>query len=418
MSITNDAFSERLNTSVPVIVLSRRVGPFQHCPLAIARSLGRLGVPVYTMRDQKSEPTAKSRYVRAALAFPTGNADSALLESLLGLAGSLSAAVLLPIDDLAAVFVGDHQEQLAEAFLLPAAPAGIQRRLASKRELWRLCQELDLPTPLSTFPESESEVLEQAEDHGYPVVVKRAEPWFAPRDPAAPSVAIAADRVQLLDAYARMESDIEPQVMLQQYIPGGSESVWMFNGYVGEGAACLCAFTGRKLRQAGPGTGPTTLGVCEENREVIELAERLLRALDYRGIVDMGFRYDSRDGAYKLLDVNPRLGSTFRLFVSDNGLDVVRALHLDLTGRAVPASKIAGGRKWIDERTDVVTSFRMARLGMLGLRSWALPLRGVNEGAWWAADDPQPFWSMAAAFAPHAFRRLAGRNGVVDRAEG
>ena len=417
MTFTDDAFRERLDTSVPVIVLSRRVGPFQHCPLAIARSLGRLGVPVYTMRDQKSEPTAKSRYVREALAFPPIDGDDALLESLLGLADRLGDSILLPIDDLAAVFVGDHQEQLSERFLLPAAPAGVQRRLASKRELWRLCQKLDLPTPVSTFPESESELLEQAEAHGYPVVVKRAEPWFASRDPAAPSVAIAADRAQLLDAYARMESDIEPQVMLQQYIPGGSESVWMFNGYVGDGATCLCAFTGRKLRQAGPGTGPTTLGICEENREVMALAERLLRALDYRGIVDMGFRHDSRDGAYKLLDVNPRLGSTFRLFVSEDGLDVVRALHLHLTGRSVPPSRVAGGRKWLDERTDAVTSFRMARLGMLGLRSWALPLRGVNEGAWWAADDPQPFWSMAAAFGPHALRRLADRTGVAGRAK-
>ncbi len=139
------------------------------------------------------------------------------------------------------------------------------------------------------------------------------------------------------------------------------------------------------------------------------LAARLLRALDYRGIVDMGFRYDARDGTYRLLDVNPRLGSTFRLFASDDGVDVVRALHLDLTGRSVPPSTLSEGRKWLDERADAVTSYRMARQGSLGPGSWARPLKGVAEGAWWAADDPWPFVAMGASLPTHALRKLSAR---------
>ena len=400
-----------LDTTTPVLVLRRSVGPFQHCSLAIARSLGRRGVPVYVMRAPGYEPATRSRYVTEGLALSANGSEPAWIDALLALGKTLPGAVLLPIDDLAATVVGDHQGRLSDTFRLPQAPAGVQRRLASKRELWHLCQELDLPTPASTFPVSEAELLEQAEAHGFPVVLKRAEPWFAPRDPSAPSVAIVHDRGQLLRAYARMESDVQPQVMLQQYLPGGPESVWMFDGYVGTDGEVLCAFTGRKLRQCGPGTGPTTLGICEENEEVIALATRLIQALDYRGIVDMGFRYDQRDGTYRLLDVNPRLGSTFRLFLSGDGLDVVRALHLDMTGRSVPRGRVLEGRKWIDERNDLVTSVRMARMGLLGARSWVRPLRGVEEGAWWAVDDPLPFVGMTAALVPHALRKWAVRNG-------
>jgi D-aspartate ligase len=402
---------DAIDTSTPILVLRRSVGPFQHGALGVARSAGRLGVPVYSVREHVHEPATRSRYVRDGLALSPSVPESAWIEALVALGSELGGAVLLPIDDLAAVLVGDHQDRLAETFRLPLAPAGVQRRLASKRELSRLCLELDLPTPNSTFPVDESELIEQADAHGYPVVLKRAEPWLAPRDERAPSVAIAHDRRELLRAYTAMESDIQPQVMLQEYVPGGSDSIWMFNGYVGAGAQCLCAFTGRKLRQLGPRTGATTLGVCAANDEVISLAKRLLRELDYRGIVDMGFRYDRRDGKYKLLDVNPRLGSTFRLFVSDNGLDVVRALHLDLTGRPVPASRITEGRKWIDERADLVTSVAMAREGMLGARSWARPLKGVREGAWWAADDPLPFLGMSVGVVRHVLRKLGSRRG-------
>jgi len=397
-----------LDACTPILVLRRSTAPFQHSTLAVARSLGRLGVPVYVMRHRAYEPASSSRYISGVLPFPPNAPEPEWIDALEALGARFAGAILLPIDDLASILVGDHQDRLAKTFRLPLAPGGIQRRLASKRELWRLCGELDLPTPGSTFPADESELVEQAEAHGYPVVLKRAELWFAPRDPAAPSVAIVNDRRELLRAYARMESDLRPQVMVQEHIPGDSDSVWIFNGYAGAEAECLCAFTGRKLRQSGPRTGPTTLGVCEANGEVVDLARRLLRALDYRGIVDMGFRHDARDGAYKLLDVNPRLGSTFRLFVSDDGLDVVRALHLDLTGRPVPWSTISDGRKWIDERSDLVTSVRMTRRGMLGPRSWARSLRGITEGAWWAADDPLPLLSMSATFPPHALRRLAG----------
>ncbi|MGH2857611.1 MAG: ATP-grasp domain-containing protein [Solirubrobacteraceae bacterium] len=237
-------------------------------------------------------------------------------------------------------------------------------------------------------------------------MIKRSEPWHPPRDPRAPSVVIARDRGELLRAYARMESTVRPQVMLQDYIPGDSDSVWMFNGCFGEEAECLCGFTGRKLRQCGPRTGPTSLGLVADNPAVAGAAQRLMRELDYRGIVDMGFRYDARDGTYRLLDVNPRLGSTFRLFASAEGVDVARALHLHLTGRAVPASVNPHGRRWIDERGDLATAVARLRDRSLGVGGWLRSLRGIDEAAWWAADDPWPFLWMAARLGPHAVRRL------------
>lgn len=400
--------------SVPVLVLRRALGPFQHCVLAITRSLGRVGVPVYAVRAHRGEPATRSRYLRGVLDLPGSTSGEQWVERIMALPAAFDGAILLPIDDLAAVTVGDHQELLLERFAAPHQPAGIQRRLASKRELWRLCREFGLATPSSTFPRSEGELLEQADGYGFPLVVKRAELWHPPRDPTAPSVAIVGDRAGLLLAYRRMESDVAPQVMLQEYLPGGAESVWMFNGCFGRDGTCLCGFTGRKLRQSGGGTGPTSLGVLEANDAVAGAARRLLQALDYRGIVDMGFRYDRRDGAYKLIDVNPRVGSTLRLFTAANGIDVVRALHLDLTGRAVPACDHPDGRTWIDERADPLAAARLVRARSLGIGAWLRSLRDVDEAAWWAADDPWPFVLAAARLGPYAARRVARQRRAIE----
>jgi hypothetical protein len=132
-----------------------------------------------------------------------------------------------------------------------------------------------------------------------------------------------------------------------------------------------------------------------------EDARHFMQEIDYSGIVDMGYRYDRRDGKYKLLDVNPRVGATFRLFVDSNGMDVVRALHLNLTGQPVRSGRAREGRKWIVEQSDLATSLRYGRLGRLTGTEWACSLHGIEEAAWFARDDPLPFaamwWSLLCA---------------------
>jgi D-aspartate ligase len=119
-----------------------------------------------------------------------------------------------------------------------------------------------------------------------------------------------------------------------------------------------------------------------------------MQEIGYSGIVDMGYRYDRRDGKYKLLDVNPRVGATFRLFVDSNGMDVVRALYLNLTGQPVRSGRAREGRKWIVEQSDLATSLRYGRLGRLTGTEWACSLRGIEKAAWFARDDPLPFAAM------------------------
>lgn len=399
----------RTDTEAPLLILRRNLGALQHGALGVARSAGRLGIPVYSVRLSAHEPSTSSRYIRGSLPLPATSSSEEWVNALMGLARELDGGILLPIDDRAAVTVGDYQDTLGERFRLARQPAKLQRRLASKRELHDLCHGLGLPTAVSLFPTSVDEAAQQATRLGYPVVLKRAEPWRPSRDPRAPNVLIAAEHDDLVRGYARMDSAEAPQVMIQEYIPGGSDSIWMFNGYFDRNSNCLCAFVGRKLRQRPPRTGPTTLGVCVSNERVAAAAKRMMRELGYHGIVDMGFRYDPRDDQYKLLDVNPRLGSTFRLFAAKNGIDVVRALHLDLTGLTVPSSTTTDGRKWLDEPSDLFTFGELARRGELSVRAWGRSLRGVDETAWWARDDPWPFVAMGVRIPVHAVRGLARR---------
>jgi predicted ATP-grasp superfamily ATP-dependent carboligase len=391
------ALSAALDTT-PVVILGLSRGVFHHGVLGIARSLGRLGIPVHRVGRERAAPAAMSRYVAGWRVVPGSATDEETLELLRGLGEELGRPILIAADDAACVFVEDHAEELQQRFLLPRQPTGLVRALSSKRGMYELCHEHGIPTPQSFFPQSEAELLERARAGAFPIVLKCINAADAPA--TAPRVLIARDIDELTAGYRQMETPGLSNVMLQEYVPGTPETVWMFNGYFDDRSECQVGFTGRKIRQSPPYTGATTLGVCLPNQTVQEVTERFMRSIGYRGILDIGYRFDERDGEYKLLDVNPRIGGTFRLFVGDNGVDVLRAMHLDLTGRDVPATELPDGRRWIVEPLDITSSIVYRRRGDIRFGGWLRSFRGVREGAWWALDDPLPFlalWPRLAA---------------------
>src|ERR1051325_4141608 len=104
-----------------------------------------------------------------------------------------------------------------------------------------------------------------------------------------------------------MEGGANPGMMIQEYIPGTDASVWMFNGYFDENSDCLFGITGRKTHQTPVYTGMPALGVCLPSRPIEAVTRRFMKAAGYKGILDIGYRYDERTCTFKLLDVNPRL---------------------------------------------------------------------------------------------------------------
>jgi predicted ATP-grasp superfamily ATP-dependent carboligase len=408
-----DDLDHGFDSSVAAVTLQRTPYAFGHGRVAAARSLGRVGVPVYSVFADRWSPTALSRYSRGGLIRRRPADDEEWLQNLLTLAERLgSRPVLIPIGDEDVFFLERWRETLAEAYRFPPQPSGLVAKTADKRAMNELCRELGVATPGAIFPAGEQEAIAAARALGFPAVLKQIDASL-PGKQKGLRVLIARDEGQLREGYRLMESDERPNVMVQEYIPGGSDSVWMMNAYFGEGSRCHLPFTGRKLRQYPPNSGATTLGICTRNEAVQRATRELAEAVGYRGIIDIGWRYDARDGEYKLLDLNPRLGATFRLFVGARGMDVLRALHLDMTGRPVPADDLQEGRRWITELQDLRTSARLIRSRELTLRSWVQSLSGVAEASWMAFDDPVPAAALATRIAGTASKRAVASNGAA-----
>jgi predicted ATP-grasp superfamily ATP-dependent carboligase len=378
---------------VALLVLKIGRYPLGYSGLGAVRSLGRVGVPTYAVTEDRFTPLARSRYLTKALVAPTtGVEDEArLVEMIKGLARKLPGrAVVMPTDDEAAVLLAEHAADFAPEFILPAIASSLPRTLASKRGLYDTCVEFGFPTPQAVFPESFSDVEAFASSALFPVVVKNDAPFARLHSPGVAHTTVVATADDLL-GLAR-EWPEPPHVVLQEYVPDPVGEDWIFHGYFDGSSECLVGFTGVKYRAWPPRRGVTTYARVVANEELAESVRNLARKLDYRGILDLDIRYDRRDDRYKLLDFNPRVGAQFRMFETDAGIDVARALHLDLTGRAVPPGQMTEGRGFRVEHLDVAAmlDYRSLRREMGSVPHG----RGRVERAWWAVDDPVPTFVM------------------------
>jgi predicted ATP-grasp superfamily ATP-dependent carboligase len=195
-----------------------------------------------------------------------------------------------------------------------------------------------------------------------------------------------------------------PAVMLQEYIPRQVAEDWIFHAYCDATSECPVAFTGVKYRSWPPQAGVTSYARVVRNDGLAALSEDLCRRLGFRGIVDLDWRFDRRDQQYKLLDFNPRVGAQFRLFETTAGIDVVRAMHLDLTDREIPAGEPVLGRGFAVEILDAPARIAY-RIAKAGAASPVPHASGPIEPALYAADDPLPLvFAAARASAPVAAR--------------
>jgi len=393
--------SPAYDTTVPVLISKTGRHELAHGALGAIRSLGRVGIPVFAMAEDPFVPYGFSRYLTKRLVHDTSHSRDAILEALLKKGEDFARpAVLMPADDEAAILAAENNEALAAHFLSQPAPPKLVRQIASKGGLNELCTRFGVATPRTFFAPLTSDVLALAETLSFPLVVKNSEPWKRLLTPAVQSTTRINSLEELIALSATWKA--EPHIILQEYIPGDVSEDWIVHAYSSRSGENDLLFTGRKFRSWPPEAGVTTAAAALPNEPLAEMASGFLRDIGYYGIADMDWRFDARDGRYKLVDFNPRIGANFRLFETEAGIDVVRAAHLELTGRVAPAAPQLYDRRLIVENLDLASR--------LVIRTAAGRLPGGAGGgveyAWFAKDDPLPFFAMTVRFGAGAFARL------------
>jgi D-aspartate ligase len=388
-----------LDPSVPAVLVKVGRYPMHHGGLGAARSLGRLGVPVYALTERRYTPAARSRYVTGLVDWSTtGHEDPAeLVDRLCTVGKSLGRkAVPYATDDEAAILLAEYADVLRDHFLLPDVPAHLPRRLNSKRGLYEACLALGIDAPRTVFPRTPDDLAGLT----FPVIAKNTEPFGRLTRPLVPGTVRIDSETELLSRFSGI-GDLDG-LLLQEYLPFEDGEDWFCHFVTDADGTTVFNVSARKLRSWPPGAGWTAYAQVEHNPAVTGLCDHLAKSLGWQGIGDVDIRYDRRTGRYHLLDFNPRIGAQHSVAATEAGVDPVRALHLVLTGRPVPQAPPDTNRQIVIETVD-----HRARRAYRSLPATVTPRPGLRTvHGWWARDDVAPYGLMLARGAYGAVANL------------
>jgi D-aspartate ligase len=342
--------------------------------LAAIRSLGRRGVPVVAVDHHPGAIGFRSRYAAQSLLCPDPLQDiAAFADFMVQLGDRVGPAPIFPTNDELLNAIGQSRAVLGERFQYPFPSWDLLEPLQTKRFQVEQAAAHGIPCPRTGD--------DPTDPFDFPVLVKPSDP--APFQRAFRTHAFRCESQAELEAGFERARPYAP--IVQEFIPGGDDTLYTLGAYIAAGGEALALFCGRKLRQT-----PRDVGVCRVGEalwvdEVVEQGLRYLRALDYRGLAQIEFKLDRRDGRYKFIEINPRLWQWHGLGTAC-GVDFVQTAYADLTGLPVEPA-------WMDRRARRRWAITVAP----GERP-AVPRPPYTDGLF-AHDDPRPalvqVWRLA-----------------------
>jgi predicted ATP-grasp superfamily ATP-dependent carboligase len=194
-------------------------------------------------------------------------------------------------------------------------------------------------------------------------------------------------------------------VLVQEFIPGGAETLYTLTSYTNREGTLLAGAVGHKIRQAPPDAGGITVGRIAHVDEVFEHGSRFLKAIGFHGLANTEFKYDARDGSYRLMEINPRLG-VWNYSTLIAGINLPMIAYRDMQGKEYNGPRFTrqvDGTLWMNTLPDLMNCVRDYRiLGFtdhhLGFRRWAASIRGPKVDAVWSLKDPLPGIVYTARF--------------------
>jgi predicted ATP-grasp superfamily ATP-dependent carboligase len=359
-----------------------------HPGLAVARSLGRLGISVYIIED-RHPISSWSRYVKRVIRVENILNERKTVDAVLeaGRQYDLRGWILYPTRDETVAAFSRHRAELAQFFRVTTGNWDSVQWAWDKSKTYELAESLGIPCPKTFNPKSADEL--PSLYPRLPLAIKPAikENFFY----ATGAKAWRADTPnQLHRLYERAAGKIKAEeILIQEIIPGGGLEQYSYCAFVQNGKP-RCTLTARRLRQHPHDFGRAATYVeTVAAPEIEKLSEKFLRAIDYHGIVEIEFKRDPRDGNYKLLDVNARVWG-FHGIGAACGMDFPYAAFADQMHWPVESMRAPAGVGWLRLVTDIPTALSDLMHGRLNLLDYARSLRATRVESVFNWRDPGP----------------------------
>ncbi len=356
--------------------------------LGIARSLGRKGIPICVIDDENSI-SRYSRYTKHWIPVASLREEEAIIRELKSAAErySLDGWVLFPTRDEIVAAISNHRDELCKLYRVPTPGWDVIQWIWDKRNTYKIAAKFNIPIPETWVPSSVDNL--KTITTPFPLALKPAikEHFFY----ATKAKAWRADNPEELQEQFERAVDIAGpgEILIQNLIPGDGRHQFGYCAFFKDGKA-IGSMVSRRRRQH-----PHEFGRASTYVETIdlpaleELSEKLLRGLNYYGLVEVEYKLDARDGQFKLLDINARTWG-YHTLGSSAGVDFPYMLYLDQIGKPVDLLRATPGTSWIRFLTDLPTAVIEIWRGRLKVGDYLSSLWHSDTEAVFSFSDPMP----------------------------
>jgi predicted ATP-grasp superfamily ATP-dependent carboligase len=233
-------------------------------------------------------------------------------------------------------------------------------------------------------------VLANADAYAYPLMIKPVHSHEFKRVHKGKYI-MAADLDELLAAY-RLTHEGGVDVVLLEMIPGPDDLLCSYYTYLDAGGTPQFHFTKRVIRRFPEHEGFGCHHITDWNPEVRDLGMRLFEHVGLRGVANVEFKRDPRDGRLKLIEVNARFTAANGL-VAAAGYDLATLVYNRAAGLPQPSWNgkpyRVGLRLWYP-LDDFLAYLDLRSRGRLGFAEWLRSVAHVSVLPYFSLADPKP----------------------------
>lgn len=220
--------------------------------------------------------------------------------------------VVAPTSDMICYHIAQSLELIDERHRQAYPSRDAYLDVLFKDRLNKRCIEENIPDPWTVLPTSIEELLDNHEDLRFPLLFKPRTHVFSPNERGGIFWTLNQVRENFrpysVPAHQKPLLDEFPDVawpVLQHYVGGGliQASCSGLLDFQGQPIATAVA---KKVDQSPPDTGIGTAFLSDDNPELEKHAQKTVKQLIGRGIYEVEFVRDSRDGTPQLIDINAR----------------------------------------------------------------------------------------------------------------
>ncbi|MGB8955359.1 MAG: hypothetical protein WCC10_08290 [Tumebacillaceae bacterium] len=297
---------------------------------SIIRELSAKGVSDIWLFDTNKSLGSYSNKIKGFVLLDS--TAQSLLTAIESLHQTYDKIVLFPTNDVHLEQLHELSDRIADYCFLPFHKHNLLQSLGKVHQ-YQQCEACGVPYPASVDLQR-PEQLERVRELPYPVLIKPNKRDDLTSD-LFRSLVLQSDE-DLHEHQAMLSGYLAQGIsfLASEIIPGECSNIFAYFGYRNKNGQILNEWIGGKLSQYPNRFGVFSTASNHAPREVLEQGRRLLEFMDLHGILEPEFKYDPRDGRYKLMEINLRSAMWNRVGYL-TGVDIAHTQYLDALGEPV-----------------------------------------------------------------------------------